>query len=209
MTDAFNIGVARPPDLAKSNKHALLHAAPAETGGEPMTDQAPIEVTNLDRYGYPELPWSRPHDLLADSLPTAAIPFFLGTSRPDGRPHAAGIGALWLDGDLYFTSGPETRKAHNLAANPACTISCRLEGIDLVLEGDATRVTDQPTLEAAARRYRASGWPAEVAGDAFTAPYSAPSAGPPPWQLYRFTFHIAFGVATAEPYGATRWRFSR
>ena len=53
------------------------------------------------------------------------------------------------------------------------------------------------------------GWPVEVAGDAFTAPFSAPSAGPPPWQLDRFTFHTAFGVATAEPYGATRWRFGR
>jgi len=48
-----------------------------------------------------------------------------------------------------------------------------------------------------------------VEGEAFTAAFSAPSAGPPPWQLYRFTFHIAFGVATAEPYGATRWRFER
>lgn len=28
-----------------------------------------------------------------------------------------------------------------------------------------------------------------VADDAVTAPYSAPSAGPPPWHLYRFTFH--------------------
>ena len=45
--------------------------------------------------------------------------------------------------------------------------------------------------------------------DAFTAPYSAQSAGPPPWYLYRFTFHTGFGVTTAEPYGATRWRFAR
>ena len=109
---------------------------------------------------------------------------------------------------MYITSGPETRKARNLAANPACTISVRLEGIDLILESEAFRVTDQPTLEAVARLYRESGWPAEVEGDAFTAPYSAPSAGPP-WQLYRFRFHTAFGVATAEPYGATRWRFDR
>jgi hypothetical protein len=48
-----------------------------------------------------------------------------------------------------------------------------------------------------------------VEGEAFTAPYSAPSAGPPPWELYRFIFLTAFGVATAEPYGATRWRFER
>jgi hypothetical protein len=63
--------------------------------------------------------------------------------------------------------------------------------------------------ERLAALYREGGWPAEVAGDAFTAPYSAPSAGPPPWQLYRFTLHAAFGAATAEPFGATRWRFDR
>ena len=173
-----------------------------------MPEREPVEVTNLDRYGYPELAWSRARDRLA-TPPTAEVPFFLGTSRPDGRPHAAGIGALWHDGYLYFTSGPGTRKSRNLAENPACTISTRLEGIDLVLEGEARRVTDRPTLEAVAARYREGGWPAEVEGDAFTAPFSAPSAGPPPWHLYRFTFHTVFGVAGAEPYGATRWRFAR
>jgi hypothetical protein len=173
-----------------------------------MTERAPIKVTNLDRYGSAALPWSRPRDLLAASA-TSHTTFFLGTVRPDGRPHAAGIGALWHDVDLYIVSGPATRKGRNLAANPACTISVKLEGIDLVLEGEASRVTDRPTLEEVARLYRETGWPAEVEGDAFTAPYSAPSAGPPPWQLYRFTFYTAFGVTTAEPHGATRWRFNR
>jgi Pyridoxamine 5'-phosphate oxidase len=176
-----------------------------------MSDQEPVEVTNLDRYGSPPLPWSRPRDLLTARPPSSGgqLTFFLGTSRPDGRPHAAGVGAVWSDGDLYFTGGPGTRKARNLAANPACTISVKLEGIDLVLEGEATRVTDAETLERLAGRYRDEGWPAEVDGDAFTAPFSAPSAGPPPWHLYHFALHTAFGVATAEPYGATRWRFDR
>jgi hypothetical protein len=69
------------------------------------------------------------------------------------------------------------------------------------------KVTDPATLERLAAAYRDVGWPAEVDGDAFTAPYSAPSAGPPPWNLYRFTFHTAFGVAEDEPGGASRWRF--
>jgi hypothetical protein len=74
---------------------------------------------------------------------------------------------------------------------------------------DGLDLNDRPTLERVVRLYREGGWPAEVEGDAFTAPFSAPSAGPPPWHLYLFTFHTAFGVATAEPYGATRWRFER
>lgn len=173
-----------------------------------MTDRAPFETKNLDRYGDAELPWERARDAVAGGSQGPGVTHFLGTIRPDGRPHAAGVGAIWLDGDLYFTSGPDTRKARNLAATPACTISARLEGIDLVFEGEATRVTDPPTLERAAEVYRDGGWPAEVDGDALTAPYSAPSAGPPPWHLYRFRFHTVFGVAGAEPYGATRWRFS-
>jgi hypothetical protein len=123
---------------------------------------------------------------------------------------------VWLDGELYFVSGPGTRKSRNLAANPACTVSANLPGIDIIMEGEATRVTDPATLERVAAHYREDGWPAEVhgwpaevQGDAFTAPYSAPSAGPPPWYLYAVAVHTVFGVATAEPNGATRWRFER
>jgi hypothetical protein len=43
------------------------------------------------------------------------------------------------------------------------------------------------TLQGVAASYREAGWPVKVEGDAFTAPYSAPSAGPPPWDLYGFT----------------------
>ena len=170
-----------------------------------MPNREPTQTTNLDTlYGSDAIPWSRPLDALV-SGPGAV--FFLGTVRPDGRPHAAAVGTAWHDGDLYFQCGPETRKARNLAEHPACTMSASLPGIDLVFEGDAERVTDAPTLEALAAVYRKGGWPVEVDGDRFTAPYSAPSAGPPPWHLFRVTAHTVFGVASAEPHGATRWRF--
>jgi hypothetical protein len=73
------------------------------------------------------------------------------------------------------------------------TFSVALAGIDLILEGEAARVTEPPVLEQLAHRYREGGWPAEVEGDGFTAPFSAPSAGPPPWYLYRFRFHTVVG----------------
>ena len=173
-----------------------------------MTEIAPTETTNLDRYGNAELAWSRAREALS-TVPGPGLSHFLGTSRPDGTPHAAGVGALWLAGDVYFTSGPATRKARDLASNPRCTISAQLPGIDIVLEGTAARETDPATLEAVAEGYRAGGWPCRVDGDALTAPFSAPSAGPPPWHVYRFAFHSVVGVATAEPHGATRWRFAR
>jgi hypothetical protein len=165
-----------------------------------------METTNLDIYGHDALPWSRASEALEASH-GMGVTFFLGTVRPDGTPHAAGIGAIWVDDELWFVTGPQTRKGLNLATNPACTLSARLPGIDLVLEGRAERVTDPETLERLAAVYREADWPAEVDGDAFTAPYSAPSAGPPPWHLYRVDVHTAFGVAGEEPYGATRWRF--
>ena len=81
--------------------------------------------------------------------------------------------------------------------------------MDLTLDGEAVRVTEPAILEQVASIYRGIGCPAEAAGDSFTVPYSAPSAGPPPWHLCQFTFHIVIGLSTTERDGATRWRFSR
>jgi hypothetical protein len=166
----------------------------------------PRETTNIDRYGDPEMPWSRAVAALSGP-PAKENTYFLGTCRPDGTPHSAGIGAQWLDGHLYFTSNLTARKARDLAVNPRCTISARLPAIDLVFDGTAELVSDAGTLERIAQGYRDGGWPAQAEDGALTAPYSAPSAGPPPWHVYRFTFHQVVGVATEEPYGATRWRF--
>lgn len=173
-----------------------------------MTNRQPSDIKNLDSYGNPPLEWSRVLDVL-EKHPALGLesPSFLGTASPDGKPHAAGIGPYWFDGAMYFVSGPETRKSRELAVNPACTISVSLKAMDLVLEGTAAKITDANVLETLAARYRDSGWPAEVDGTAFTAPYSAPSAGPPPWNLYRLDCHTAYAVASEEPYGATRWRF--
>jgi hypothetical protein len=173
----------------------------------PMAQRKPIDVTNLDIYGDAVLDWERA-DKALHNPPSDTQTWFLGTVDPDGRPHATGVGAFYLDGDLYFTSGPGTRKSRNLAANPACTVSVALTGIDLVLEGEADRVTDSAVLEQVAAAARGGGWPATVEGDALTAPYSAPSAGPAPWHLFRLRFRTVYGVATGEPYGATRWRFT-
>ncbi|MGH2418330.1 MAG: pyridoxamine 5'-phosphate oxidase family protein [Candidatus Limnocylindria bacterium] len=163
----------------------------------------------MTRYGEPALEWSRARDAVDVGSRGSGVTHFLSTIRPDGRPHAAGVGAIWMDGDLYFTSGPGTQKSRNLAGNPACTMSVRLEGIDLVFEGKAARVTDEAVLKQVTAIYRDSGWPAEVEDDALTAPFSAPSAGPAPWHVYRLRFDTVFGVAGAEPFGATRWRFAR
>jgi pyridoxamine 5'-phosphate oxidase-like protein len=159
---------------------------------------------NLDIYGAKPIPWARALKQLESSTSGT---FWLATTHPDGRPHVAAVGALWIDGKIYFVTGFGTRKGRNLAANPKCAVSVSLTGIDLVLEGTAIRVTDRPTLLRLAKRYADQGWPASVSGEALTAEYSAPSAGPPPWNLYVVKPSLAFGVASADPPGATRWRF--
>lgn len=173
-----------------------------------MAERTPTSTTNLDGYGNAELPWSRALSELKRRGEGPDVAHFLGTVDPDCRPSVARVGAVWHDGDLYFTSNMTTRKARNLASNPACTFAVKLEGIDLSLFGNAELVTDAATLEQIAAIYRDGGWPAEVAGDALSAPYSAPSAGPAPWHVFRFTFDTVVGGATAEPYGATRWQFT-
>lgn len=173
-----------------------------------MTNPRPTDIKNLDIYCNAALEWDRAVGLLDTFQEEGGWgPSFLGTVSADGKPHSAGFGPSWYEGTLYFVSGAGTFKSRNLAQNPACTVSMSLKGMDLIFEGAASRVTDPALLKTLAAVYQKAGWPAEVDGDAFTAPYSAPSAGPPPWNVYVFDLQTAFAVASEEPHGATRWQF--
>jgi hypothetical protein len=170
-----------------------------------------MDEQNLDIYGHEPIPWSRALKQLEAQAREEGPgrTFWLATAGPDGSPHLAAVGALWVDDQFYFTSGPRTRKSRNLAANANCAVSVSLDDIDVVVEGTARKVTDLPTLERVANLYASQGWPARATGGAITAEFSAPSAGRGPWDLYAVTPKAAVGVATKEPHGATRWRFDR
>ena len=134
---------------------------------------------------------------------------WLTTINLDGSPHVTGVGALWVDGTFWFETGERTRKGKNLAHDPRCALSVATQEFDLVVEGKASQITDRSTLEAMAARWAAGGWPARVddSGMALTAGFSAPSAGPPPWFVYRLMPQTATALATVAPGGATRWRY--
>jgi hypothetical protein len=134
---------------------------------------------------------------------------WLTTINPDGSPHVTAVGGLWVADAYWFQSGASTRKAQNLARDPRCVVSIATRAFDLVLDGDASTVTDPAMVSAMAARWAAGGWPArpDPSGTALTADYSAPSAGPPPWTVYRIDPRQATALATLEPGGATRWRF--
>ncbi len=76
---------------------------------------------------------------------------WITTVRADGRPHVTPLVTVWLDEVLHFCTGPEEQKARNLAANPnvVLTTGCNTwdDGLDVVVEGEAVRVTDRATLE--------------------------------------------------------------
>ncbi len=177
-----------------------------------------MEATNLaDLYELPLLDWEPIEARLGGALtqaPGTGGPdrhtCWLATINPDGAPHVTGIGALWVDGAFWFETGERSRKGRNLDRDPRCTLSVATHEFDLVVEGTAERVTDPATVAAMARRWADEGWPARVdeTGTAITAEYSAPSAGPPPWWVYRLTPHRATALQTVEPGGATRWTFT-
>ena len=181
-----------------------------------QTKVKPVSEKNLDGYGSPPLAWDRALERLEEEWKLQAPPemggvpephtHWLATTRPDGRPHVTGIGAVWDRGNFYFSSGAATRKSRNLAENPNCSIILAANGLDLVLEGTATKVTDNEKLQHLAEVFASGGWAPEVRDGAFYHEFSAPSAGPPPWEVYEFTPKTVFGLATAEPWGATRWR---
>ncbi len=88
----------------------------------------------------------------------AAQLFWITTVRTDGRPHVTPLVAVWLDGRIHFTTGAAEQKAVNLRSNPhtILTTGCNdwERGLDVVVEGDAVRVTDDPTLQRLADAWR-------------------------------------------------------
>ncbi|MFL5758192.1 MAG: pyridoxamine 5'-phosphate oxidase family protein [Thermomicrobiales bacterium] len=178
------------------------------------TQMAPTSEKNLSlpTYGLSPIAWDRVRERLEEewkgqgSGSGCPHTHFLSTVRPDGKPHVMPIGAAYHDGAFYVTSGAGTQKSKNLARNPNCVLSLATPGMDIVVEGEAAKVTDNAKLNRVAEVFAAHGWAPKVENGAFVHEYSAPSAGPPPWDLYELTPKTVFGLATDEPHGATRWR---
>jgi general stress protein 26 len=77
--------------------------------------------------------------------------FWISTVRADGRPHVTPLVAVWLDEAIHFCTGPDEQKAVNLRSNRnvILTTGCNdwERGLDVVVEGEAVRVTDESVLE--------------------------------------------------------------
>jgi nitroimidazol reductase NimA-like FMN-containing flavoprotein (pyridoxamine 5'-phosphate oxidase superfamily) len=113
-------------------------------------------VVELDpRYGEEGVPATEWADARG-RLENAEL-YWVTTVRRDGRPHVTPLIAVWHDDALYFCTGPTEQKAKNIARNPHCILmtGCNAlhEGIDLVVEGDATKVSDDVKLRRIADAY--------------------------------------------------------
>ena len=169
-----------------------------------MPDTAP--ATTLDpRYGdegAEPTPWAEARSRMAE----AELLWFVST-RPGGGPHATPLLSVWHDGAPHICTGPGEQKAANLAADPRCALLAatdRQEGLDVVLEGVAERVTDPGTLatlaELWAEKYGET-WRFAVADGAFS--HDGGVA-----HVFRIRPVRGYGFGKGEVFSQTRWRFS-
>src|SRR5882672_2807515 len=173
-----------------------------------------MEIVNLGKGdGLLPVDWAAVVEKLdAGSAPSPDAANFhttwLSTVNEDGGPHVTAVGALWVDGTFWFQTGAGTRKARNVARDPRCAVAVSIRDADVVIEGDAARVIERNALARIARAWSDNGWPAQPdeSGSGITAPFNAPSLGPPPWNVYRIEPRSATVVLSAEPGGLTRFR---
>ncbi len=177
-----------------------------------MIDKEPM--TELDaRFsseGATPTPWAEGRERLE-----RAEVYWISTVRPDGSPHVTPLLGVWMGGALHFCTGPDERKAKNIGRNPRCvlTTGCnRLgEGLDLVIEGDATRLTDDAGLRRVADVYVSKygeDWRFAVRDGAFYHdPGSLRGADPGAAWVYEVRPSKIFGFGKGAVFAQTRWRF--
>jgi hypothetical protein len=184
-----------------------------------MTQSEPSCTSPLIADDPTATPWADARERL--EKPQKYRTYWLATVHPEGRPSVMPVIGLWLDDAFFFISGESTRKGRNLAANSSCAVtlgSPALPALDLVIEGEAARVTDTATLKRVAAAYGSDlHWPLTVRDKAMFGP-GAPTAGPPPYALFKLTPKTVFGLPgltgmdkkgkrRKDPISPTRWRF--
>ena len=134
--------------------------------------------------------------------------YLLSTVRPNGRPHVTPLLSVWLDGAAHFCTGPDEQKARNMARSPLCALiagSDAPDGLDVVIEGEAVRVTDEARLRRLADAWVAKygeDWRFDVRDGAFA--HSAGTA-----LVFEIAPAKAFAFGKGDVYSQTRWRFGR
>ncbi|PRY17241.1 pyridoxamine 5'-phosphate oxidase family protein [Kineococcus rhizosphaerae] len=163
----------------------------------------PVQTSLDPRYSAAEaapVPWADAVERLR-----RAERWLVTTVRPDGRPHQSPVVGAVHAGVLWFCSGAHERKSLNLAGNPSVLLTAPggPGGLDVVVEGTAEVVEDEPLLREVAEAVVAAhdeSWRFSVSGGRF-------HHGPAVAVVFRVRPVVGFGFATGNPPGQTRWRF--
>jgi PPOX class probable F420-dependent enzyme len=84
-----------------------------------------------DGSGAEVLPWSWAEEQL-----TQARNYWICTTHADGRPHAAPVWGVWLDGAVWFGTSPASAKGRNMARDPRVVIHLERGDDVVILEGE-------------------------------------------------------------------------
>jgi PPOX class probable F420-dependent enzyme len=95
------------------------------------------------------IPWRK-----VDLPLRAGRSIWLGTTRPDGRPHAVPVWYVWDGRRIYFITRRDMQKAKNLARQPWAVVHAG-DGDDvIILEGPVAVVTERAELDRVDALYR-------------------------------------------------------
>jgi general stress protein 26 len=170
-----------------------MMTAPVTTFDQEYSDPAAVAVT-----------WDETRRAIE-----AAELFWVCTVRADGRPHVTPVVAAWAQDAVWFSTGAGEQKFANLRANPhvVLTTGCNRwdQGLDVVVEGDAVRVTDDAVLSRVAEAFAVKWdgrWQFTARDGCFRDPDGSGEA---------MVFSIApvkvFAHAKGDPFGATKHVF--
>lgn len=134
------------------------------------------------------LPWSFVSKRMAE-----ARNYWVASTRPDGGPHAAPVWGLWHAEAFFFSSGGESAKARNLAADPRVVVHLESGDEVVILEGRVVFEGDQSLLKELDGLYKHK--------------YGFGLLGP--GQVYRLEIGRAMAWRESDfPFSATRWNFN-
>ena len=146
-------------------------------------------------YGMPAsskglMPWTWAEERLRTSHN-----YYVMTVRPDTTPHAMPVWGIWVDNRFYFSTGAQSVKARNLAANASCVICTEKSAEAVVVEGTAS------TVDSPARIIELSPY--------YSKKYKGYTLDPKMGPIFEVRPKVVFGLNEKTFKAMTRWMFGR
>lgn len=79
--------------------------------------------------------------------------YWICSTRPDSRPHAAPVWGVVIDDIIYFGTGKNAVKTRNLQANPQVVVHLESGDDSVIIEGEVIEIRDLSILEKMASLY--------------------------------------------------------